>query len=195
MKLIGITQPTFFKEEAIAITQLLESGFDLLHIRKPGSLSKDINDLLCEIPAHLYSKIVLHDHFDLIKTFPLKGIHLNSRNSVRPYTYKGSVSRSCHSIKELSKIDDVDYCFLSPIFDSISKKGYSAAFPIQELKEASHNEVINSKVYALGGVTPEHIYFLQELGFGGIAVLGYLWQDFSLQTLQHRINNLTNRVR
>ena len=39
MKLVGITRPTFFKGEADAITLLLEGGLDLLHIRKPGSLS------------------------------------------------------------------------------------------------------------------------------------------------------------
>ena len=40
MKLVGITRPTFFKGEADAITLLLEGGLDLLHIRKPGSLSE-----------------------------------------------------------------------------------------------------------------------------------------------------------
>ena len=104
MKLVGITRPTFFKGEADAITLLLEGGLDLLHIRKPGSLSENIASLLSDIPPHLYSQIVIHDHFDLIESFPLKGIHLNKRNPVCPSIHTGSVSRSCHSIEELDHI-------------------------------------------------------------------------------------------
>ena len=99
MKLVGITRPTFFKGEADAITLLLEGGLDLLHIRKPGSLSENIASLLSDIPPHLYSQIVIHDHFDLIESFPLKGIHLNKRNPVCPSIHTGSVSRSCHSMR------------------------------------------------------------------------------------------------
>ena len=186
MKLVGITRPTFFKGEADAITLLLEGGLDLLHIRKPGSLSENIASLLSDIPPHLYSH--------LIESFPLKGIHLNKRNPVCPSIHTGSVSRSCHSIEELDHIEDIDYCFLSPIFDSISKKGYLSAFSKEELADASRKGIINSKVYALGGITPEHIPLLQEFGFGGVAVLGYLWEDITLHTLQHRINILKNSI-
>ena len=194
MRLVGITQPTFFKGEADAITLLLEGGLDLLHIRKPGSLSEDIASLLLDIPSYLYPQIVIHDHFDLIDSFPLKGIHLNTRNPVRPLIYEGSVSRSSHSIEELSHIKNIDYCFLSPIFDSISKEGYSSAFSKEELVDASCKGIINSKVYALGGVTPKNIPLLQKLGFGGAAVLGYLWKNATLQTLQYRITVLKNSI-
>ncbi len=195
MKLIGITQPTFFKGEADAITLLLEGGLDLLHIRKPESLSEDIASLLSDIPTCLHAQIILHDHFELTEDFSLGGIHLNRRNPVRPLKYQGSVSRSCHSIEELTHIDDIDYCFLSPIFDSISKKGYSSAFSTKELIDASQKGIINSKVYALGGIRAENIPFLQEIGFGGIAVLGYLWEDVSSQALKRRIKDLTQFVR
>lgn len=119
---------------------------------------------------------------------------MNKRNPVCPSIHTGSVSRSCHSIEELDHIEDIDYCFLSPIFDSISKKGYLSAFSKEELADASRKGIINSKVYALGGITPEHIPLLQEFGFGGVAVLGYLWEDITLHTLQHRINILKNSI-
>lgn len=195
MKLIGITRPTFFEGEADAITFLLEGGLDVIHIRKPGSLSEEVASLLLDIPSHLYSRIVIHDHFELLNSFPLKGIHLNSRNPERPSSYEGSVSRSCHSITELNFIDDVDYCFLSPVFDSISKEGYSSAFSAEELDDASRKGFINPKVYALGGVEPKHIPLLQNYGFGGIAVLGYLWQNPTPQALRLRIKNLIKAIR
>ena len=46
-------------------------------------------------------------------------------------------------------LDKLDYAFLSPIFDSISKQGYSAAFDLSFLETA----IANAKcpILALGG--------------------------------------------
>lgn len=174
---------------------MLEGGLDILHIRKPGSLSEDVAALLLNIPSYLYSQIVIHDHFELTNSFPLKGIHLNSRNPERFPFYAGSISRSCHSITELNSISNIDYCFLSPIFNSISKEGYSSAFSAEELEDAHQKGLINPKVYALGGVEPKHIPLLQNYGFGGIAVLGYLWQNSTSQVLQQRMKELIKAIR
>ncbi|MDD6809054.1 MAG: thiamine phosphate synthase, partial [Bacteroidales bacterium] len=47
------------------------------------------------------------------------------------------LSVSCHSLEELSAHKaKFDYLFLSPIFDSISKKGYSGRFTREQLLEA-----------------------------------------------------------
>ena len=88
-----------------------------------------------------------------------------------------TVSRSCHSIREvIQHKSECDYLFLSPIYDSISKEGYGAAFSRIELKRAAEEEIIDNKVFALGGVSLEHIPEVRSLGFGGAAVLGALWQ-------------------
>lgn len=70
--------------------------------------------------------------------------------------------------------DECDYLFLSPIFDSISKAGYRSAFSHEQLQRAADEGVIDRKVIALGGVTPERIPYLHSLGFGGVAMLGAL---------------------
>lgn len=88
-----------------------------------------------------------------------------------------TVSRSCHSIQEVIRHkSECDYLFLSPIYDSISKEGYGAAFSRIELKRAAEEGIIDSQVFALGGVSLEHIPEIRSLGFGGAAVLGALWQ-------------------
>ena len=86
---------------------------------------------------------------------------------------------------------DVDYCFLSPIFDSLSKKGYSAAFPAETLRRAGSEGIIDRHVYALGGITPERLPQLQEWGFGGAAMLGYLWEETSPEKIKRRMQQLT----
>ena len=118
-------------------------------------------------------RIVIHDFFELARLYGLRGIHLNARRSIVPDGWQGHVSRSCHSLDEVRRYKDAcDYVFLSPIFDSVSKQGYASAFTDETLKQASLDGIIDDKVIALGGVTPDKISYLQQLGFGGAAMLG-----------------------
>lgn len=191
MKLIGITTETIFDGEAERIALLLDYGLDQMHIRKPGYLSNDIATLLQQIPEKYHSRLVLHDHFDLAARYSVAGLHLNRRNPQPPIGYKGMIGRSCHSIEEVKNSTDVDYCFLSPIYDSISKKGYTSHFSAEILTNACREGIITERVFALGGITPELLPQLQEWGFGGAVMLGYLWEEKSPEKMQSRMSKLT----
>ena len=162
--------------EALFIDRLFGHGLDLLHLRKPGSTIESCRELLRQIPERWHSRIVLHDHFPLTGEFLLHGVHLNRRCPHAPNGYSGSISCSCHSLEEVAKKKPTsDYVFLSPIFNSISKAGYEAAFSTAALHKAAAESLIDNKVYALGGVSKEHIAQLKELSFGGAAFLGDVW--------------------
>jgi thiamine monophosphate synthase len=75
----------------------------------------------------------------------------------------------------LEGIEGYDYVFLSPVFDSISKEGYRAAFSHEELLRASEAGLINAKVIALGGIDATTLPLLKPYKFGGIGVLGAIW--------------------
>ena len=176
MKWIVITSPDFVSGEALFIDRLFGHGLDLLHLRKPGSTIESCRELLRQIPERWHSRIVLHDHFPLTGEFQLHGVHLNRRCPHAPDGYSGSISCSCHSLEEVAKKKPTsDYVFLSPIFNSISKAGYEAAFSTAALHKAAAESLIDNKVYALGGVSKEHIAQLKELSFGGAAFLGDVW--------------------
>lgn len=176
---IAITLPTFFPEEPKCICKVLDSGYDFLHLRKPSATQSQVEGLLNAIPSSYYPRIVLHDFFDLSRTFSLRGVHLNARNPFVPADHCGTISASCHSLEEvLIRKASCDYVFLSPIFDSISKANYSAAFSLSELKEAADCGIIDEKVFALGGVTPGLYPTIEQLRFGGVALLGYVWKPF-----------------
>ena len=191
MKLIGITTETIFDGEAERIVLLLDCGLDLIHIRKPGYLSNDIAALLQQIPEKYHSRLVLHDHFELAARYSVAGLHLNHRNPYPPIGYKGTTGRSCHSIEEVKNSTDVDYCFLSPIYDSISKKGYTSHFSDEILTNACREGIITERVFALGGITPELLPQLQKWGFGGAVMLGYLWEEKSPEEMRSRMSKLT----
>lgn len=179
MKLVLITPPKFFVEEDQIITSLFEEGLDILHLRKPGSAPMYSERLLTLIPKQYHKRIVTHDHFYLKEEFNLMGIHLNSRNPDVPLNYKGHVSCSCHSLEEVKqKKGHFNYVFMSPVFDSVSKKEYLSNFTLEELKAASKHGIIDKRVIALGGITTDNIRTIKKYGFGGAAVLGDIWDRF-----------------
>ena len=180
MKWIVITSPEFLSGEAIFIDKLFSQGLDLLHLRKPEASLEAYKQLLLQIPEQWHSRIVLHEHFELAEEYKLHGIHLNRRCSVVPNAYHGSISCSCHTIEEvITQKDSKNYVFLSPIFDSISKVGYHAAFSPTSLKQAAVENVIDEKVIALGGITANNIPLVKEWHFGGVALLGDIWKRMS----------------
>lgn len=180
---IVITLPNFFDGEAEQIVRLLRSSVDLVHIRKPQATLHDVETLLGQIPREYHSRLVLHDHHSLAATYHLYGVHLNSRNPLPPAGWKGSVSRSCHSLEEVAEWKDrCRYVSLSPVFDSISKQGYRAAFTASQLAQARAQGIIDHRVLALGGVTFSRLDEVLRMGFGGAMILGDAWKG-SLQAV------------
>ena len=187
--IIVITQPNFFPGEAERIVQLLSSGAaDMVHIRKPlldnlANLERldhleKLDRLIQALPSELYSKLVLHDHFQLAVKYGLHGVHLNSRNPEPPEGWSGAVSISCHTLDELARRRHQPYAYLSlsPIFDSISKQGYRSAFTAQQIAEARRLGIIDHRVMALGGITFDRVTDVLKMGFGGAMILGDAWK-------------------
>lgn len=176
MKKIAITFPEVIDGDARLIVRALKKGYDRVHLRKPSASIMEIANIIEKIPLEYRSRVTLHEHHSLAGIFGLGGIHLNRRFSDIPIDFKGLVSRSCHSFDEIIRHKDrCDYLFLSPIYNSISKAGYCSNFTAAELAEARRDGIIDSKVYALGGVTEEKFAELADWGFGGGAMLGSVW--------------------
>ena len=184
MKIIAITSPKVVDEDVRIINTLLDNGVDSVHLRKPDSDIDECRKLLAELSATKRAKIVVHDYSELYFEFSLKGIHTNKNVTTLPEGYSGIKTRACHSFEEVIKYKGYyDYLFLSPIFDSISKVGYKSAFTNDELLNASKVGIIDEKVIALGGITLDKIQYLRELNFGGVAMLGSIYNVDALDIL------------
>ena len=103
MRIIVISAPDFLPGEAEAVTALLEAGAWRVHVRKPEADAESIARLLEEFPQCYRSRLSMHDRHELAARFGVGGVHLNSRNPSVPDGFGGMVSRSCHSIAELSQ--------------------------------------------------------------------------------------------
>lgn len=153
------------------------SVFHAFHIRKQNWGINQMREYIEKLPVEWQRKSVLHSHFELIHSYSLKGIHLNERNRISGLYSQYApfvISTSFHNTKDLlGESNAYEYVFLSPIFDSITKRGYNAAFSEQELIVL--NSVSKHKIIALGGVTDKSLSNCRDLGFCGVAYLGSFW--------------------
>ena len=83
-KLIAITREVVEIDESCRICNLIDAGFDYVHIRKPALQKNEMQQFIESIPTRYYNRLKLHDHFDLADKYDLAGIHLNSRNRTAP---------------------------------------------------------------------------------------------------------------
>jgi len=179
-KLIVISPPTDHAHELKLLCRLFENGLQVFHIRKPGLSKKDLRKYIEEIPSRFHRRLVIHSHPTLLKEFELKGLHLTERTRIKKVSSfygpkKHSLSASFHSIAAINKSKRrYDHVFLSPVFNSISKKNYRSSFTelALEIFLKEHRNVI-----ALGGTEPATIKKIQELGFAGAATLGFVWES------------------
>jgi thiamine-phosphate pyrophosphorylase len=180
---ILISAEHFFKGETKIANQLLEDcKFDIFHIRKPFSSESDILQYLKNIDNEYYNKIVLHSNYRYSLDFNLRGIHINNKSKIDYDELQNKyniISIACHSFEDIEKYKNCncEYLFLSPIYDSISKVGYKRAFSNFELKELLNKTKKN--VIAMGGITENNISECEKMGFGGYAMLGAVWNNYT----------------
>lgn len=179
---IIISAEHFFKEEALQINKLFSEGLHSLHIRKPEAAKAEIENLLLQISPKYYKNIILHSHYELIPKFGLKGAHLTERSkrSSKKISFLKRkkikiISASFHSIEQInSSRRKYEYVFLSPVFDSISKKGYKSKFDLQKLESVLRK--VKQPVIALGGLNEKNISTIKDIGFSGVAAIGSIWK-------------------
>lgn len=149
MKIL-FSHPEKIKNEITIIDNMLDSNeWDLFHLRKPTWDKDNILSFYKKLSKKSQKKTIIHHEKNI----------------------------SCHTFNEVKKIDHIEpYCFLSPIFDSISKKGYTSKFSETTLKTFL-KAPRNIKIIALGGITKENYDYVITLGFDGAAFLGSIWTE------------------
>ena len=144
-RVIVITPEETFQGEVEQIKRVIECGVFRLHLRHPKSSELELRKIIEGLTPEERKRIVLHDFYNLVSEYGLGGAHLNGRHLESADI---CTSRSCHSLAEVEASKDMDYCFLSPIFDSVSKEGYKSNFAEVELLEAKEKGIINDNVIA-----------------------------------------------
>ncbi len=180
MNIAVFTSAVNFEGEAKLINELFDSGMELLHLRKPEMDKKNYSMLLEQIDAKHHPQIALHAYHELAYDFSI--IRLHYPEALRKTQEKGILrkqhpnkvlSTSIHSIDEIVLIQEFDYAFYGPMFDSYSKPNYLAI----DKKNRSVIGKTNIPLFALGGMNVNNSANVKFLGFNGVGLLGWLWNN------------------
>lgn len=172
-------------DEIKILHQLFKNGLQYYHLRKPSKSKEELKSYLKKIDEKYYKNIIVHQFHQLAEEFNLKGIHLQEQfrkslgvekqDYINNFKYSTNnlvnktVSSSFHNTQDIEKCNaNFDYYLLSPVFNSISKKGYKG-------KNFLVNH-IDKKIIGMGGVTANNLIKIKEKGFKGVAVLGGVWE-------------------
>ncbi|BDD07267.1 thiamine phosphate synthase [Aureibacter tunicatorum] len=179
MEIILFTRPDFFDEELDLIVKLFERDLGILHLRKPQATIEQYREWLNKLPEEFHPRIRLHHYHELANEYNLGGIHFTEyarKLAPNPYKGKHKASTGFHTLEEYkSDKGKYEYVFLSPVFNSISKRGYSSKFIDNELIESLENTP--KKTIALGGISKMNIHKCLSMGFDGVALLGAIWNS------------------
>ncbi|HBR93845.1 MAG TPA: hypothetical protein DEA90_06735 [Opitutae bacterium] len=176
MRVIAVSPESKYANEADVIVRLLQAGLMRYHVRKPSWTLADCAELLDAVPAEWHARISLHQHHVLAESYAV-GMHYKDGMAVDHALLGGRIcSRSLHRIDELETLlKQVDYAFLSPVFQSITKHAYGPSWTEADLA-TSLSGACAAKLYALGGITVANAARAIAYGFEGVVVHGSLWQ-------------------
>lgn len=182
MKVYLFSYPEFFDGETKIVTALMECYDFVFHLRKPNSDENKYRQFLNAMPERFHQRIMLHDAYSLINEFKLKGLHFSKANrDMTKGVFDGAYkSTSCHSLDEVEAMrGSYNHLFISPVFPSISKKGYAGNIDLLELGKyvKSHQDL---NIVALGGIDSTKMAVLKEMGFKSLALLGAIWKPHKL---------------
>ena len=189
------------ENEVETLHQLFEEGLEYYHFRKPFKNYEEHASFVNQIDEKYHDRMVTHYFHELINEFNLKGIHFQEQKR-RDVLENGSqyfiglnmlgktMSSSFHEPEELESYDiEFDYHLLSPVFSSISKKGYEGrGFEVNR---------INKTIVGMGGINTGTIKKTIQLGFRGIGVLGGVWNTEnpieSFKNIKHHYEECTTK--
>lgn len=180
--IVVIAPETDSKDEINTLHRLFEAGLASYQLRKPKKNYKEHVAYLKKIDARYHNRIVVHLFHELVNEFNLKGIHFQEQkrretieNEQLEY-FKSlnmadkTISSSFHKPEDITNCEfEFDYHLLSPVFSSISKKGYEGrGFDVNH---------IDKTIVGLGGITSKNIEACKAMGYNDVGVLGGIWNN------------------
>ena len=186
MNLILITTPEPYLGEVLLIQTMMQKGLERLHLRRPNWNKTDCSGFLDQFTLEEQKKIYLHQFQELAVDYQIGGVHFkeidcNDHLCARVKALKAAspglkVSMALHELPQVEKNwPCIDFALLSPVFDSISKKGVKANFDLEQLSSSLSKKSV--EIFALGGITESKITKAKALKFNGVATLGAVWGD------------------
>lgn len=182
MELIAITDDKHSIDElASKIIQIIDV-VDFVHIREKSKKASEVISLinLLKINKVSMEKIVINDRLDIAILSNLSNFHLPSHGlpiaSVKEYFPKIRTGQSVHTLFEAkqAQANQADYVLYGHCFETNCKDGIPPNGVNQLIKI---KKSLNIPIYAIGGITLDHIQLLKEIQVEGIAVMSGIFSS------------------
>ncbi|MGE3153780.1 MAG: thiamine phosphate synthase [Nitrospiraceae bacterium] len=143
-----------------------------LPTRQLAALIRTIRTAVAGLPT----RVLVNDRADLALALGADGVHLraNSLPTGRVRTMIGPehlLSVSTHSREEVRRAQDegADFVVFGPVYETPSKQIYGRPQGLGMLAQVC--EIARVPVFAIGGVTPERVAEVRQVGAHGVAVV------------------------
>ncbi|MGN6602711.1 MAG: thiamine phosphate synthase [Ginsengibacter sp.] len=195
--LVVISYPGAVKDEANIVNTLFDVGLEILHVRKPYTDVDELRVLIEKIHSKYQNQIALHQHHEIANDYGIKRLHLTEakRKEMSEGALKALredkyiLSTSIHQIEVYETLPACfEYTFFGPVFNSISKQGYTSSLKKDFVFPEKYNF---PKVIAIGGIDAGNIQKVMNMKFKGIAVLGTIWQNPETSIQQFKLIDKT----
>ena len=168
-----ITAHASWAGEEDCLCAMLEEGLEKLHIRK----REGVEVLLKRLAPRWGARLVLHGRENavaLAREYGIPQVHGHWHKPWNSGKHGIVLSASMHSWEEVRAVPAgrLEYVFLSPLFDSISKPGYMAGEGLLRRPAG----VAPCGLIGLGGIDKDTFGQVMEHGWDGAAVLGTIWE-------------------
>ncbi|MET6999336.1 thiamine phosphate synthase [Chitinophaga defluvii] len=194
-----ITSPERIHEEPKILRELLQAGAGSILLRKPGWSVQEYAALLDSIDPDCYPGIRISQYPELCSKYGLGGVHvgetvratLTSRQMEYFNRQHWHTSTSIHTPAMIPVLGNIwDTLLLGPVFNSISKPGYSSRIKADTRLDKTGS---TARIIALGGVDHTNVHLLRQMHFDGAALLGAIWQQPARAIINyHRIQAIWN---
>ncbi|MCS4303651.1 thiamine phosphate synthase [Chryseobacterium sp. BIGb0232] len=193
-KLQYISQGNTKNEQELNIRKALDNGIKWVQIRWKNAPENELINL-CETSKQLCSEYqsmcIINDHVQLAKTIDADGVHLGlsdgsieeARSILGENKIIGGTANTISDVLQRMK-ESCDYIGLGPLRFTFTKEKLSPVLGFEGYQEIinqlNEKSVAIPKIFAIGGVGPEDIQSLQQIGIYGVAVSGWITNQPSI---------------
>lgn len=158
--------------------RLFENGLSCFHLRRPHWTAARCSSWIESVPAKWRSRIVLHQHPQLVRKYNLAGFHGVPGGS-GGNGLSGKMFVQCENYQDLLKVGtSCRRIALGPVFPP---EKYDVTVPRRTLSEYAaiaaywKKQGGKAEIFAFGGVRAEGLRKCREAGFSGVVVVGAVW--------------------
>ncbi|GHE33607.1 beta/alpha barrel domain-containing protein [Sphingobacterium griseoflavum] len=170
-----ITLNGFPRNEIYILKSLIAWPHVYVHIRKPTVSEKDYERILSVFSLEERLRLIAHQFSTLSRENGVPHLHLSTagRNQVAINEQRLYTSTSTHSWGEFNALGPgFKMAFVSPVFPSISKKGYGVDHCLPLLGRTNRF----TSAIALGGINADRLQRMDSHTFNDFALCGGLWE-------------------